>query len=421
MSLPQSRHHLLFLSLVFIGIVIAGSKHVHASSVTMASAVFISAVVPTSLRSGLGAGKQASSIEIGGQPVVHLTRKPSHEEDKPEFLSATILPGRGMNLFQITAKLPGKGVVDILASPSLEEAASTLDGGPKDSHGIQSFAFGGAFLAPYANRIRGKLTPDGKSITTQWQGKPLTLPAVWKGKANQNAELHAIHGLILDRKTNDLKVQDTKDGQTVTGFIHSGSFDRQWFSSTDLTITIKLTGETVEASITAKNVGNKPEPIGIGWHPYFAIPSGDRKQVRLHIPGSNLAEVNNYDDVFPTGKLLPVRGTKYDFTAPEGKPLESIFLDDNFSQLVRKDKSVVVDLVDPAAGYGLHIRGLSGEIKTIQVYAPPAKPYVAIEEQFNFADPFSPVWGKLDTGMVTLAPGKSVNWTVSLELFTPAR
>jgi galactose mutarotase-like enzyme len=161
--------------------------------------------------------------------------------------------------------------------------------------------------------------------------------------------------------------------------------------------------------------------MGIGWHPYFALPSGDRKQVRLHVPGSKLAEVNNYDDVFPTGKLLPVEGTKYDFTAPGGKPLGDIFLDDNFSQLARKDKSVVVDLIDPAASYGLHIRGLSNEIKTIQVYAPPAKPYVAIEEQFNFADPFSSVWGNRDTGMVTLASGQSVHWTVRFELFTPAK
>ena len=360
-------------------------------------------------------------MKIGGQEVVQLNRKPAHAADTPEFLSVTILPGRGMNLFQVGAKLPGKGIVDLLASPTLEEAASKLNNGPEDSHGIQSFAFGGAFLAPYANRIRGKRSADGKSVTTQWQGKPLTLPAVWKGKENPNAELHAIHGLILDRKTDDLKVQTTRDGQIATGVIHGGSFDGHWFSSTDLTIRITLTGEAVEASVTAKNVGSEAEPVGIGWHPYFAIPSGDRRQARLRVPASKMAEVNNYDDVFPTGKLLPVVGTTYDFTASGGKPLNDIFLDDNFSQLTRMDKSVVVDLIDPAASYGLHIRGLSSEIKTIQVYAPPAKPYVAIEEQFNYPDPFSSVWGKLDTGMVTLAPGQSVKWAVRLELFTPPK
>jgi aldose 1-epimerase len=417
----HSRYRLLFWSVLFTAIVIAGAKHARTSSLTMASAVLTSAVARKSRRSSQRVTEPTSSMKIGGQPVVHLTRKASHADDTPEFLSATILPGRGMNLFQIAAKLPGKGIVDLLASPTLEEAASTLNDGPDDSHGVKSFAFGGAFLAPYANRIRGELSPDGKSVTTKWQGKPLTLPAVWKGKENPHAELHAIHGLILDRKTDELKVHDGKDGQSVTGIIHGGSFDGHWFSSTDLTISIKLTGEAVEASITAKNVGSEPEPIGLGWHPYFAIPSGDRTQARLFVPASKMAEVNNYEDVFPIGKLMSVKGTKYDFTAHGGRPLEGIFLDDNFSQLTRKGKNVVVDLIDPAANYGLHIRGLSKEIKTIQIYAPPAKPYVAIEEQFNFADPFSSAWGKLDTGMVTLAPGQTVNWTARLELFTPSQ
>ena len=368
---------------------------------------------------GVSAGRAPDAIKVGGQRVVHLTRKPTQSAGIPEFLSATILPGRGMNLFQITAKLPGKGVVQLFASPSLEEAARTLDDGKEDSHGVHSFAFGGAFLAPYANRIRGQLTPDGKNIVADWNGKTLILPAVWKGKANPSAELHAIHGLILDRKTDELKVQAISDGETATGIIHGGNFGGHWLSSTDLAITIALTGKAVEATITAKNVGTEPEPIGIGWHPYFAIPSGDRRQARLHRPASQMAEVNNYDDVFPTGKLVAVRGTKYDFTARNGKRLDDIFLDDNFSHLTRTSGRVVVDLTDPAARYGMHIEGLSHAIRTIQVYAPLDKPYAAIEEQFNLADPFSPVWRNTDTGMVTVLPSRSITWKVRLRLFTP--
>ena len=44
---------------------------------------------------------------------------------------------------------------------------------------------------------------DGKDILTSWRDKKLELPAVWKGKANPNAEVHAIHGRILDRKTDE--------------------------------------------------------------------------------------------------------------------------------------------------------------------------------------------------------------------------
>lgn len=362
-----------------------------------------------------------STPQIGGQDVVKLSRKATSNGTKPEFLSATILPGRGMNLFQITASLPGKGEVSLFAAPSLEEAASKLNGGPDDYDGNQSFKFGGAFLVPYPNRIRGKLSADKKTITTEWHGKTLTLPANWKDANNPNGEWHAMHGLIMNRQTEDVKTQTEGDGQTVTGVIHAGNFGGHWLSNTDLNFTISLKGDAVESTITAKNVGNEPEPMAIGWHPYFAFPSGDRKQARLHIPGDKRAEVNNYGDVFPTGKILPVKGTPYDFTAPEGKALDDIFLDDNFMDLKRDDGKVTVNVVDPAANYGMHIIGLSPEIKSIQVYAPKDKAFAAVEEQFNYGDPFGKEWKGTDTGMVTLQPGQSVTWKVRLELYTPGK
>jgi len=356
--------------------------------------------------------------QVGGEDVVTISRTPAQTATKPEFVSATIFPGRGFNLFQITANLPGKGPVKLFASPSVEEAAAKLNGGPQDPGGTASTSFGGGFLIPYPNRILGKLSPDGTTITTSWEGHTLVLPADWAGK-KPGAPKHAIHGLILASKVENIATQKTADGETVTGILHAGDFGGHWLSKTDLSFSIALTGDAVTATITATNVGNVAEPMAIGWHPYFAIPSGDRTQARLHIPAAKLAEVNNYDDVFPTGKLTPVAGTKYDFNAPTGKPLGDIFLDDNFSTLTRTDGAVDVELTDPASHYGMRIKGLSPEIKTVQVYAPPAKEFVAIEEQFNFADPFGKEWHGLDTGMVTLAPGKSVTWKVQLEMFTP--
>jgi galactose mutarotase-like enzyme len=53
------------------------------------------------------------------------------------------------------------------------------------------------------------------------------------------------------------------------------------------------------------------------------------------------------------------------------------------------------------------------------MYAPPEKNFVAIEDQFNFADPFGKEWGAMDTGMVTLKPGQSTKWEVRLHVFVP--
>src|SRR5271170_5730196 len=48
----------------------------------------------------------------GGQDVVELQRSKLLGGSVPEFLSATLLPGRGMNLLQIKAYLPQKGEVN---------------------------------------------------------------------------------------------------------------------------------------------------------------------------------------------------------------------------------------------------------------------------------------------------------------------
>jgi galactose mutarotase-like enzyme len=354
--------------------------------------------------------------EIGGEKLVTLTRK-AISTTQPEFTSVTVMPGRGMELLQVTANFPGKGEINVLASPDEPAAANMLDQ-QDNANGDLGYRLGAAFLVPYPNRIRGKLSADGQTLTTEWQGHTLTLPANNIGK-NPGAERHAMHGLILKAKAENVKVSKIPGGEQVTAVIHAGNFGGHWLSKTDLHFTIALHPESVDVTVTADNVGHEAEPIAIGWHPYFTLPSGDRTQVRVHIPGEKLAQVDNYDNVFPTGKLTPVAGSQYDLRAADGKALDKNFYDDNWSTLAWKNGAATVRVIDPAAKYGVAIEGISPGIKTIQMYAPPTQKFVAIEHQFNFADPFGKEWGKMDTGMVTLKPGQSTRWHVRLKVFVP--
>ena len=354
--------------------------------------------------------------EIGGQKPVTLSRAPV-SATRPEFTGITVLPGRGMMLLQITANFPDKGSINVLASPGIDEAAKILNG-DDDAIGAKAYSMGSAFLIPYPNRIRGKLSADGKTLAAEWKGHTLTLPANNIGKL-PGAERHAMHGLILRSQTDNLKVTKIPGGEELTGVIHAGNFGGHWLSQTDLDFTIKLTADAIDASVVARNVGPEAEPIAIGWHPYFDLPSGDRSQVRLHVPGADVAQVDGYDNVFPTGKVLPVEGTRFDLRTPGGKALGKEFFDDNWSRLDWKDSAATVTVVDPAAHYGVKIEGLSPQIKAIQVYAPPARQFVAVEHQFNFGDPFGKEWGRTDTGMVTLKPGQSTLWHVRLCVFVP--
>ncbi len=367
------------------------------------------------LQAGLQAGRAQSAVEIGGEKLVTLTRKPV-STTKPEFTSVTLMPGRGMEILSITANFPGRGNVDVLYTHDPATAENMLD--HQDSvFGDLGYRMGAAFLFPYPNRIRGKLSADGKTLTTSWKGHEITLPANNSGRL-PGAERHAMHGLILKARAEDIRVAGTPGGEQVTGVIHGGDFNGHWFSKTDLVITVTLTAEAIDATVVAHNVGNQDEPVAIGWHPYFNLPSGDRTQVRIQIPGSELAKVDNYDNVFPTGQLVPVTG-QYDLRAPGGVALAKNFYDDNWSHLDWRGGAVTVKVIDPVAHYGVAIEGLSPQIKTIQMYAPPTEQFAAIEHQYNFADPFGKEWNGMDTGMVTLKPGQSTRWHVRLRVFVP--
>jgi aldose 1-epimerase len=357
-----------------------------------------------------------TGTEIGGEKIVTITRKPV-STTKPEFTSVTVLPGRGMEVLQITANFPGKGEVNVLASPDFDTAKKMLDV-DDTPNGDLGYRLGAAFLAPYPNRIRGKLSADAATLTTEWRGHTITLPANNIGKL-PTAERHAMHGLILKAKADSVEVEQVPGGQEVSGVIHAGDFGGHWLSKTQLVVKIRMTAEAVDATVEARNVGSEEEPMAIAWHPYFNLPSGDRSQVRIKIPAESIAEVDGYDNVFPTGKVLPVEGTRYDMRSQGGAPLGKEFFDDNWNHLDWNGKAVTVRVMDLAAKYGVDITGLSPEIKAIQMYAPPTAKFVAIEHQYNFGDPFGKEWGNTDTGMVTLKPGQSTIWHVRLHVFVP--
>ncbi|MFL6263355.1 MAG: aldose 1-epimerase [Thermoanaerobaculia bacterium] len=350
-------------------------------------------------------------------PAVTLQVPPSAE---PAFTSAEILPGRGMMTLQVRARLPRLGEVDLIASPPLTEAQARFErslGQPFP--GNESYLFGGAVLIPYANRIRGKLSPDGRTITARILDREVTLPANAGGR-RPGAEQYAMHGLILDSEVGNLERRTTEGEDVLRGTLQAGDFGWGWPSRTELTFENVLRPDSFRLSITARNVGDETLPVGIGWHPYFTVLSGRREQARLHLPARSRTLVNDYDEVLPTGEVVPVAGPPYDFSMPGGRAMGGLFLDDCFVDLETTAGEAAAEVIDPAASHGLRVVATSPPVRAIQVYAPPDKDFIVVEPQFNRADPFGEEWGEgADTGMALLAPGESVMYSARLELFTP--
>ena len=344
----------------------------------------------------------------GGQDAIVLQRARLEGQTVPEFLTATVLPGLGMNVLQITAYLPQKGEVSLLASPTLDEVARLPTG---------SLAMGGSFEAPWTNRISGAASADGTSLTTTWRGHTFVLPATQKVR---DGEAVASGGLLLGRAAATTSTHVMPDGGEAEAKFDSGNFGGHWVSHTEITTSVQLSGRAMEIKVVAKNTGDEPEPLGIGWHPRFAILSGDRGQATLRMPNAMRAEVRDRRGGLPTGKLLPVIGTEYDFTARNGRQLGELSLDDSFVHLrpALLDSGPIAELRDPESNYGLRMTAITPAIKAMRVQAPAGEKFVSIEPQFNYDDPFGPEWPKdEDTGMVVLQPGQSVQWQVRLEIF----
>jgi len=354
-----------------------------------------------------------STMRPGGQDVIQLQRSEFSSEDVPAFLSATLLPGRGMNVLQITAYVPQKGEVSLLASPSLVEASRLMSGSGADAAGGASLAMGGAIELPWAGQISGMATGDGKSLTTVWHGHHLSLPT-------SGEDMTATGGLLLKRASIGVSSNVMPDGGETQVSFHAGDFDKNWISQTDVSTTVELSGRAIEMTVQARNTGTEAEPIGIGWQPRFAI-LGNRGQETLRMPIGERVEVTDRRSGLPSGRLLPVTGTEYDFTGRNGARLGSLNLNDSFVRLkpAFMDNGPVVELCDPESGYGLRITAMTSNIKAIRVNAPAGANFISIDPRFNFDDPFGSEWAKdEDTGMVILEPGQSVQWKIRLEIFS---
>jgi aldose 1-epimerase len=370
----------------------------------------------------IATGDGGTRLLIGGREPVVLNRSQSDGGLVPEFVSATLLPGRGMNLLQLTAYLPGTGVVPLLDSPSPGEINPLLADTNADRNGAVTAGFGGAFLLPFDSRNSGTLSQDGQSLAIPWHGQTLSLPV--DAAAAPGAPPIASNGLFNAQAASSVEVDALPDGEMATAVYEPGDFGGRWPSTTRVTVVVTLTRKDVDLTVTALNTGSAPEPMAIGWRPFFIIPSGHRGEALLHLPTTDrlLSAAG-----LPTGRMQPVAGTPYDFTTLDGTQLGAQPLDDTFVHIRSgglgglMDSDPAAELRDRGAQYGLRVVPQSSNIKAFHVATPAARPTaLSIAPQMSLDDPFNKQWQE-DPGVVTLAPGDSVEWKVRLELFLPTQ
>ena len=363
----------------------------------------------------------------GGQDAIVMRRSPAAGGAMPEFLTATLLPGRGMNVLQIAAILPGltsaQGEVALLASPGLEEASKVLSGVGDDKDGRASLGLGGAFEIPWAGQLGGVPMPDGGSVMSVWQGQTLILPSSPRDSGTAGMSLG---GLMLKRAADKIETHVVPDGWQSRAVYNAGGFDGHWLSQTEVSTAVLRNGRVIELAVVAKNTGSVAEPMGIGWRPHFVIPSGDRANALLRVPESMREEIrlSGTGTGLPTGRMVPVvgggGGVEFDLTKQSGTRLGARDVAETFGHLKTRlmDTGPAVEIRDVTGKVGIRITALLPTIKAFRIEAPADKKSVMISPQFNLDDPFGKEWAKdEDTGMMMLQPGQSAQWKVRVELF----
>jgi len=353
----------------------------------------------------------ASGPRPGGVDPVVLTRSPTPGNDMPEFRSATLLPGLGMDVLQITAFVPDRGEIELLAAPSVKDVADGTTpnrSGPNDTWG--------AIEAPWSGLLTGVLTPLGTTFRTSWRGHTIEAPAVVPGHPNGEGGLLS----ALGADSTDLTPATTP--ATASATFKSTDFDQRWASKNDVTVVVTLAARAIDLDVTVKNVGDQPEPMGIGWHPRFVIPSGNRDAAELRLPNGELLEIADAAKGTPSGRFVQP-GMAISRFQQKPWPIGAEPVDGGLVHLRpgTAETGLSAEVRDPQSAYGVRMTAVSNNIRELRVTSPSGSSYVSIGTQTNLDDPLGKEWGVSDNlAIPTLLPGQTEEWKVRLEIFSIA-
>ena len=245
----------------------------------------------------------------------------------------------------------------------------------------------GQLLLPWPNRIE-----DGQyEFAGRMHQTPLTEPA----------RHNALHGLT--RWMNWTAAEQAEDRVLMSLVLHPQ--DGYPFTLR-FDVAYRLTAGGLTIRTTATNVGREAAPYGAGHHPYLTVGTFIDEAL-LKLPALLRLEAN--ERLIPTGRVLPNRGTAYDFL--ELRPIGSLKMDTAFANLVPDSDGVVRVHLQAPGGEPRVTLWMEAVYGFLMVYTPDAIPdrkrrrrSIAIEPMTCAPNAF-----RSSDGLTVLQPGES--WT----------
>jgi aldose 1-epimerase len=302
---------------------------------------------------------------------------------------AEVWPALGFNCFSWKVTDSGR-TLDLLYS----DPALFGDGRPTRS--------GIPVLFPFPNRIR-----DGRFT---WDGRTYQLPL------NDPAQKNAIHGFACRHPWRVAghgadPISAWVKGQFRASLDAPDSRDL-WPTDYELTLMVRLAAGKLRLEAEVFNPDTKPLPFGLGYHPYFKLPSapgGDAADCLVQVPARAYRPLT---DSLPDGEKRPVDAAR-DLTTPR-----------RFGDLKLDD--VLTD-VSTAAADGLRECGTvqgdpklslrlfySPAFRELVAFTPPHRQAFCVEPYTCTTDAINLQARGIDAGWRTLAPGQ--RWGAAVEL-----
>lgn len=225
-------------------------------------------------------------------------------------------------------------------------------------------------LVPYSNRIGFR--------HFDWQGQAYTT------QPNFDQSPHSVHGVGWKRPW---QVVSSSGQAAVLRYVHAA--DDHWPFAFEATQTFTLTEAGLQVRMDITNQADQPQPVGLGWHPYF--PKRERSSLQIQVAerwDSDPADELPRQAVAQPTIDAPVRALNFD----------NCFQGWNGTALIR-DELLSIQL--------------TSEMQYLVVFTPQTKDYYCVEpvshvsNAIQMADP-------LAHGLVALPPGQTLQGTMHL-------
>jgi aldose 1-epimerase len=325
------------------------------------------------------------------------------------FDTATVAVGAGSALAQLSGSVGGNRF-DVM--PKIDfvdlETRATVDVN-------ELFTKLASPLFPLANRLRDPAaeraqTPLNFLGAAALNGYPVHFRLNHRAPG-PDSPAHHLHGSLFARAPDSTRISESENSSNVE-CVFEPRAGNDWSEGVHIVVRHSLTEGKYRFEIEAENRSESVIPVGFGAHPYFRLPSGDSKSARLFIPADRIGEIDNFTNVFPTGLLKNVAGSRFDFSQPKCP-------EGNFDHFFHFPKTIrpTIELSDMKNRVGYRMSALTENIIGAQFYYPGNGDVYALELVTHFPDPRTAIWGDGPTGIRSLEPGGRDRYGFEIELF----